>query len=78
MCISAMCSCHNMPSPMNLLCAFSLSLIQAVFIGMMISSSLWGNISDKYGRKTVSYNNTSVSYGVVSHYTEFIFGFMCI
>lgn len=33
------------------------SLIQAVFIGMMISSSLWGNISDKYGRKTVSLLN---------------------
>ncbi|CAL8334531.1 unnamed protein product [Arctogadus glacialis] len=29
-------------------------LTSAVFIGMMISSSLWGNISDKYGRKTVS------------------------
>ncbi|XP_029916924.1 synaptic vesicle 2-related protein [Myripristis murdjan] len=27
-------------------------LTSAVFIGMMISSSLWGNISDKYGRKT--------------------------
>ncbi|TSW89619.1 Kinetochore-associated protein 1 [Bagarius yarrelli] len=26
--------------------------IKVVFIGMMISSSLWGNISDKYGRKT--------------------------
>ncbi|XP_015221729.1 synaptic vesicle 2-related protein isoform X1 [Lepisosteus oculatus] len=27
-------------------------LTSVVFIGMMISSSLWGNISDKYGRKT--------------------------
>ncbi|XP_014016662.1 synaptic vesicle 2-related protein isoform X2 [Salmo salar] len=27
-------------------------LTSAVFIGMMISSSIWGNISDKYGRKT--------------------------
>ncbi|TWW60401.1 Synaptic vesicle 2-related protein [Takifugu flavidus] len=27
-------------------------LTSAVFIGMMISSSLWGNISDRYGRKT--------------------------
>eukprot|EP00064_Thunnus_orientalis_P012028 superscaffoldBa00001798_g12061 len=27
-------------------------LTSAVFIGMMLSSSLWGNISDKYGRKT--------------------------
>ncbi|XP_047447878.1 synaptic vesicle 2-related protein [Mugil cephalus] len=27
-------------------------LTSAVFIGMMISSSLWGNIADKYGRKT--------------------------
>ncbi|XP_056602622.1 synaptic vesicle 2-related protein [Triplophysa dalaica] len=27
-------------------------LTSGVFIGMMISSSLWGNISDKYGRKT--------------------------
>lgn len=27
-------------------------LTSAVFIGMMTSSSLWGNISDKYGRKT--------------------------
>ncbi|XP_077456442.1 synaptic vesicle 2-related protein [Stigmatopora argus] len=27
-------------------------LTSAVFIGMMVSSSLWGNISDKYGRKT--------------------------
>ncbi|XP_061624322.1 synaptic vesicle 2-related protein isoform X1 [Phyllopteryx taeniolatus] len=27
-------------------------LTSAVFIGMMISSTLWGNISDKYGRKT--------------------------
>ncbi|XP_068167927.1 synaptic vesicle 2-related protein [Antennarius striatus] len=27
-------------------------LTSAVFIGMMISSSLWGNMSDKYGRKT--------------------------
>lgn len=35
----------------------SFFLIQAVFIGMMISSSLWGNISDKYGRKTVSSNS---------------------
>uniref|UniRef100_A0A3Q2G744 SV2 related protein a n=1 Tax=Cyprinodon variegatus TaxID=28743 RepID=A0A3Q2G744_CYPVA len=26
-------------------------LTSAVFIGMMISSSLWGNISDRYGRK---------------------------
>lgn len=26
---------------------------QVVFIGMMLSSSLWGNISDKYGRKVV-------------------------
>ncbi len=34
--------------------SFLTSLKQAVFIGMMISSSLWGNISDKYGRKTVS------------------------
>lgn len=33
------------------LCLF----LQAVFIGMMISSSLWGNISDRYGRKTVSF-----------------------
>ena len=36
------------------------SLLQAVFIGMMISSSLWGNVSDKYGRKTVSSNNASI------------------
>ncbi|XP_063050292.1 synaptic vesicle 2-related protein [Engraulis encrasicolus] len=27
-------------------------LTSVVFIGMMVSSSLWGNISDKYGRKT--------------------------
>ncbi|XP_042580054.1 synaptic vesicle 2-related protein-like [Cyprinus carpio] len=27
------------------------SITAMVFIGMMISSSLWGNISDKYGRK---------------------------
>ncbi|XP_062874029.1 synaptic vesicle 2-related protein [Trichomycterus rosablanca] len=27
-------------------------LTSVVFIGMMLSSSLWGNISDKYGRKT--------------------------
>ncbi|XP_026865121.2 synaptic vesicle 2-related protein isoform X2 [Electrophorus electricus] len=27
-------------------------LTSVVFIGMMISSSLWGNISDRYGRKT--------------------------
>ncbi|XP_038559644.1 synaptic vesicle 2-related protein [Micropterus salmoides] len=27
-------------------------LTSAVFIGMMISSSLWGNIADRYGRKT--------------------------
>uniref|UniRef100_A0A672T540 Synaptic vesicle 2-related protein n=1 Tax=Sinocyclocheilus grahami TaxID=75366 RepID=A0A672T540_SINGR len=32
--------------------SFYPSLKQVVFIGMMISSSLWGNISDKYGRKT--------------------------
>ncbi|KAI4820272.1 hypothetical protein KUCAC02_028256 [Chaenocephalus aceratus] len=40
-------------------CEWKLSSLQvalltsAVFIGMMLSSSLWGNISDKYGRKTV-------------------------
>ncbi|XP_010788755.1 synaptic vesicle 2-related protein [Notothenia coriiceps] len=39
-------------------CEWKLSSLQvalltsAVFIGMMLSSSLWGNISDKYGRKT--------------------------
>ncbi|KAL2100506.1 hypothetical protein ACEWY4_004900 [Coilia grayii] len=27
-------------------------ITSVVFIGMMLSSSLWGNISDKYGRKT--------------------------
>ncbi|XP_068617193.1 synaptic vesicle 2-related protein [Brachionichthys hirsutus] len=27
-------------------------LTSAVFIGMMLSSSLWGNIADRYGRKT--------------------------
>ncbi|XP_076843175.1 synaptic vesicle 2-related protein isoform X2 [Brachyhypopomus gauderio] len=27
-------------------------LTSVVFIGMMLSSSLWGNISDRYGRKT--------------------------
>lgn len=44
----------------DLLCLKELNVLtvhsvcfQAVFIGMMISSSLWGNISDKYGRKTV-------------------------
>lgn len=24
-----------------------------VFMGMMLSSTFWGNISDRYGRKTV-------------------------
>lgn len=70
-----------MTNPMNIFCAFSLSPIQAVFIGMMISSSLWGNISDKYGRKTVSSTNTYILHGVVSHNTsqnsQFIFGFIC-
>lgn len=40
---------------------------QAVFIGMMISSSLWGNISDKYGRKTVSLNLQLVCPTVYPH-----------
>ena len=30
-------------------------LFQMVFAGMMCSSSIWGSISDKYGRKAVSY-----------------------
>uniref|UniRef100_A0A673GXE1 Synaptic vesicle 2-related protein-like n=1 Tax=Sinocyclocheilus rhinocerous TaxID=307959 RepID=A0A673GXE1_9TELE len=33
-------------------CEWALFASSVVFIGMMISSSLWGNISDKYGRKT--------------------------
>lgn len=49
-----------MPNPIIIL--FFL-LMQAVFIGMMISSFLWGNIADKYGRKTVSSNTASVWYG---------------
>lgn len=32
-----------------------LSLLeQVVFIGMGISSPIWGNVADKYGRKVVS------------------------
>ena len=29
-------------------------LFQMVFAGMMFSSSIWGSICDKYGRKSVS------------------------
>lgn len=47
-------------------CDISCQLTQAVFIGMMISSSLWGNISDKYGRKTVSMFSVSEKYFVYS------------
>ncbi|KTG43433.1 hypothetical protein cypCar_00014625 [Cyprinus carpio] len=35
-------------------------LTSVVFIGMMISSSLWGNISDKYGRKTVRFEDECI------------------
>lgn len=28
--------------------------IQVVFLGMMLSSTFWGNLSDRYGRKQVS------------------------
>ena len=33
---------------------FSLFLPQVVFVGMGISSLVWGNVCDKYGRKVVS------------------------
>lgn len=54
LCANHLSSQPGLGSCSMLLLLFFLSLMQAVFIGMMISSSLWGNISDKYGRKTVS------------------------
>uniref|UniRef100_A0A8C8GX83 Synaptic vesicle 2-related protein n=1 Tax=Oncorhynchus tshawytscha TaxID=74940 RepID=A0A8C8GX83_ONCTS len=45
-------------------------LTSAVFIGMMISSSIWGNISDKYGRKTVSSTTGFIMGEVMTFTTE--------
>uniref|UniRef100_A0A8C2T6I7 SV2 related protein n=1 Tax=Coturnix japonica TaxID=93934 RepID=A0A8C2T6I7_COTJA len=38
-------------------------LTSVVFVGMMSSSTLWGNISDQYGRKTVSVQLLYGTYG---------------
>jgi len=32
----------------------SFYFFQVVFLGMMLSSTFWGNLSDRYGRKQVS------------------------
>ncbi|KAL2092798.1 hypothetical protein ACEWY4_012596 [Coilia grayii] len=52
-------------------------LTSVVFIGMMISSSLWGNISDKYGRKTGLRMSVlwSLFYGVLSAFSP-IYGWI--
>ncbi|KAF6729696.1 Synaptic vesicle 2-related protein [Oryzias melastigma] len=54
-------------------------LTSAVFIGMMISSSLWGNISDKYGRKTGLKMSVlwTMFYGVLSAFAP-IYGWILV
>uniref|UniRef100_A0A3B4YWJ5 Synaptic vesicle 2-related protein n=1 Tax=Seriola lalandi dorsalis TaxID=1841481 RepID=A0A3B4YWJ5_SERLL len=54
-------------------------LTSAVFIGMMISSSLWGNISDKYGRKTGLKMSVlwTMFYGVMSAFAP-IYGWILV
>uniref|UniRef100_A0A8C5BVJ0 SV2 related protein n=1 Tax=Gadus morhua TaxID=8049 RepID=A0A8C5BVJ0_GADMO len=54
-------------------------LTSAVFIGMMISSSLWGNISDKYGRKTGLKLSVlwTMFYGVMSAFAP-VYGWMLV
>uniref|UniRef100_A0A8C9WV42 Synaptic vesicle 2-related protein n=1 Tax=Sander lucioperca TaxID=283035 RepID=A0A8C9WV42_SANLU len=54
-------------------------LTSAVFIGMMISSSLWGNISDRYGRKTGLKMSVlwTMFYGVMSAFAP-IYGWILV
>uniref|UniRef100_A0AAQ4RVJ6 Synaptic vesicle 2-related protein n=1 Tax=Gasterosteus aculeatus aculeatus TaxID=481459 RepID=A0AAQ4RVJ6_GASAC len=54
-------------------------LTSAVFIGMMISSSLWGNISDKYGRKTGLKMSVlwTMFYGVLSAFAP-VYGWILV
>ncbi|CAL8248535.1 unnamed protein product [Merluccius merluccius] len=54
-------------------------LTSAVFIGMMISSSLWGNISDKYGRKTGLKMSVlwTMFYGVMSAFAP-VYGWILV
>ncbi|XP_061907284.1 synaptic vesicle 2-related protein [Entelurus aequoreus] len=54
-------------------------LTSAVFIGMMISSSLWGNISDKYGRKTGLTMSVlwTIFYGLMSAFAP-IYGWILV
>uniref|UniRef100_H2LS33 Synaptic vesicle 2-related protein n=1 Tax=Oryzias latipes TaxID=8090 RepID=H2LS33_ORYLA len=54
-------------------------LTSAVFIGMMISSSLWGNISDKYGRKTGLKMSVlwTMFYGILSAFAP-IYGWILV
>uniref|UniRef100_A0A8C6M6F7 Synaptic vesicle 2-related protein n=1 Tax=Nothobranchius furzeri TaxID=105023 RepID=A0A8C6M6F7_NOTFU len=54
-------------------------LTSAVFIGMMISSSLWGNISDRYGRKTGLTMSVfwTIFYGLMSAFAP-IYGWILV
>ncbi|XP_056276070.1 synaptic vesicle 2-related protein isoform X2 [Pseudoliparis swirei] len=54
-------------------------LTSAVFIGMMVSSCLWGNIADKYGRKTGLKMSVlwTMFYGVMSAFAP-VYGWILV
>lgn len=59
---------------------FLFFLEQVVFIGMGISSPIWGNVADKYGRKVVSLTSMILIHDFMRFVNDlmyFLYMFLC-